>query len=33
MTDFNGLPPKVYRKLLLNNYIQTKLDSQAIKDR
>ena len=33
MTDFNGLPPKVYRKLLLNNYIQTKKDSKAIKDK
>ena len=32
MTDSNGLPPKVYRRMLSQIYLQNKRDSKAIKD-
>ena len=32
MTDSNGLPPKVYRRMLSQIYRQNKRDSKAIKD-
>ena len=32
MTDANGLPPKVYRKMLSSIYFQTKKDAQLIRN-
>ena len=32
MTDANGLPPKVYRKMLSSIYFQTKKDAQIIRN-
>lgn len=32
MTDANGLPPKVYRKMLSSIYFQTKKDAQSIRN-